>query len=42
MQEQMIHAESPDFEKILETIKDYIEKINQLDWQIVDTNSSTS
>ena len=38
MQEQMIHAESPKFEVMLETITDYIGKINQLDWKIIGTN----
>jgi predicted nucleotidyltransferase component of viral defense system len=34
MQEQMIHGDSPDFETMIATIKTYISKINQLDWEI--------
>lgn len=34
MQEQMIYADSPSFDAMLEAIKKYISKINQLDWQI--------
>lgn len=34
MQEQMIYTESPDFEIMLEDIKNYISKMNQLNWQI--------
>ncbi len=36
MQEQMIYADSPSFEAMLEAIKNYISKINQLDWQIIE------
>jgi hypothetical protein len=35
MQEQMIYAESPKFEMMLETIRSYVSKLNRLDWQIV-------
>jgi len=35
MQEQMIHGESPDFEVMIEAIKIYISRINQLDWEII-------
>ena len=35
MQEQMIYAESPNFEMMLETIRSYVSKLNRLDWQIV-------
>jgi hypothetical protein len=35
MQEQMIYADSPGFESMLEFIKNYISKINQLNWQII-------
>ncbi|MFA9390002.1 MAG: nucleotidyl transferase AbiEii/AbiGii toxin family protein [Prolixibacteraceae bacterium] len=35
MQEQMIHGESPNFEVMIEAIKTYISKINQLDWEII-------
>ncbi len=35
MQEQMIHGEPPDFEVMIEAIKTYISKINQLDWKIL-------
>ncbi len=36
MQEQMIYADSPSFDVMLEAIKNYISKINQLDWQIIE------
>lgn len=36
MQEQMIYADSPSFEVMLEVIKNYISKINQLDWKIIE------
>jgi len=36
MQEQMIYADSPSFEAMLEAIRNYISKINQLDWQIIE------
>lgn len=36
MQEQMIYADSPSFEEMLDAIKNYISKINQLDWQIIE------
>lgn len=36
MQEQMIYADSPSFEMMLEAIKNYISKMNQLDWQIIE------
>jgi len=36
MQEQMIYADSPSFDTMLEAIKNYISKINQLDWQIIE------
>lgn len=36
MQEQMIYADSPSFETMLEAIKNYISKMNQLDWQIIE------
>jgi hypothetical protein len=35
MQEQMIYAESPNFETMIEGIKNYISQINELDWQII-------
>ncbi len=34
MQEQMIYANSPGFEEMIETIRSYISKLNQLDWEI--------
>lgn len=34
MQEQMIYGNSPDFETMLDTIKAYVAKMNQLDWKI--------
>lgn len=36
MQEQMIYADSPSFDVMLEAIRSYISKINQLDWQIIE------
>ena len=36
MQEQMIYTDSPSFETMLEAIKNYISKINQLNWQIIE------
>lgn len=36
MQEQMIYADSPSFDTMLEAIKNYISKINQLDWHIIE------
>ena len=35
MQEQMIYANSPGFEEMIETIRSYISKLNQLDWEIL-------
>jgi hypothetical protein len=35
MQEQMIYAESPNFETMIEGIKNYISQLNKLDWQII-------
>jgi hypothetical protein len=35
MQEQMIYADSPRFEEMMETIRSYISKLNQLDWEIL-------
>jgi hypothetical protein len=35
MQEQMIYADSPSFESMLEFIKNYISKMNKLNWQIL-------
>jgi hypothetical protein len=36
MQEQMIYTDSPSFEAMLDVIKNYISKVNQLDWQIIE------
>jgi len=36
MQEQMIYTDSPSFEAMLDFIKNYISKINQLNWQIIE------
>ena len=36
MQEQMIHAQSPDFESMINVIQKYIKQVNQLDWQFFD------
>lgn len=36
MQEQMIYADSPSFDSMIEAIESYISKINQLDWQIIE------
>ncbi len=35
MQEQMIYADSPRFEEMIETIRSYILKLNQLEWEIL-------
>jgi hypothetical protein len=35
MQEQMIYADSPSFDTMLESIRNYISKINQLNWQVI-------
>jgi predicted nucleotidyltransferase component of viral defense system len=35
MQEQMIYAESPNFETMIGVIQSYISQLNQLDWQII-------
>jgi len=35
MKEQMIYGDSPEFGKMLDSIRDYIMKINQLDWKII-------
>lgn len=35
MQEQMIYADSPEFGEMLDSIQNYIRKINQLDWVII-------
>lgn len=35
MQEQMIYANSPGFEEMIETIRSDISKLNQLDWEIL-------
>ena len=35
MQEQMIYANSPGFEEMIEKIRSYISKLNQLDWEII-------
>lgn len=35
MQEQMIYADSPEFKEMLESIQNFISKINQLDWLII-------
>ena len=34
MQEQMIYGDSPPFDKMLDSIKKFVSKINQLDWEI--------
>jgi hypothetical protein len=36
MQEQMIYTDSPSFEAMLEAIKNYISKMNRLNWQIIE------
>jgi hypothetical protein len=36
MQEQMIYTDSPSFEAMLEVIKNYISKMNQLNWHIIE------
>jgi hypothetical protein len=36
MQEQMIYADSPSFDTMLEAIRNYISKINQLDWLVIE------
>lgn len=34
MQEQMIYGDSPDFDEMLEKIKEFVVKINQLEWKM--------
>ncbi len=34
MQEQMIYGDSPSFEEMLQSIKEFVNKINALDWEI--------
>ncbi|MDA3815861.1 MAG: hypothetical protein PF486_00670, partial [Prolixibacteraceae bacterium] len=35
MQEQMIYGKSPDLDTLITSIRTFVEKINQLEWEIV-------
>jgi len=42
MQEQMIYRPSPDFDTMLASIRGYIERINQLNWDLFPKNVNTN